>query len=142
MGLRAKTKKIVEKIRFARTPTLDALELALVVFWRVGAKVCVGHCGFDGYQGILYFSPGGNGIGRTMLHIEDDVLESYVMGTLSQPNVEKAEEHLFACETCKDRLDDIDAWVGAICAAAVEFRQGRVGTARVRTAGAERCDQP
>ena len=51
------------------------------------------------------------------LHISNDLLESYAMGSLSDPESEPLEEHLLLCSACQARLDELDEFVHVIKAA-------------------------
>ena len=81
-----------------------------------------------GYSTVL---PRRNGVMLTVTHIDEDVLESYVMGTMSPPDIEIVEEHLLGCAGCQDRLESVDAWISSISVAAAELRgvQGRFASA-------------
>ena len=77
------------------------------------------------------------GIQKTMQHFEDEVLEGYVLGTLSPVQAEELEEHLLICEGCRERVDSMSDFVQSISAAALVVRQTEFPAAiRVRTAGA------
>jgi adenine-specific DNA methylase len=47
-------------------------------------------------------------IGR---HADDQHLESYAMGTLSDSEVETLEEHLLCCEQCRNGLDETEMFI-------------------------------
>ena len=49
-----------------------------------------------------------------VLHLTEDVLESYALGQLSPQDCAPAEEHLLICPTCQDRLDQTDAYIQAM----------------------------
>ena len=80
-----------------------------------------------------------------MQHIEDEVLDCYVMQTLSPPEVEEIEGHLLICEECQERLDGTSDFVQSISAAALELRQIQSASTllvRTRSAGASYEGQP
>jgi hypothetical protein len=53
-------------------------------------------------------------------HLPEDTLESYALGRLSEPELERVETHLLTCHSCQDALDEADAYVTAMKAALVE----------------------
>ena len=55
-------------------------------------------------------------------HFEDDDLERYSMGAMSEKVAASFEEHLLICAACRKRLDDCDEFVAAIKTAASRFR--------------------
>jgi hypothetical protein len=55
-------------------------------------------------------------------HASDELLEQYSLGTLPEPQAEPLEEHLLVCEQCQDRLNQTDAFIAAIQAAARKLR--------------------
>lgn len=59
-------------------------------------------------------------------HVEDDGLELYALGRLTEADAAPVEEHLLVCEECRVRLAGWDEYVGAIRAA---LKQGRAATA-------------
>ena len=50
-------------------------------------------------------------------HPSDDELELYALGRMSDDAIAPLEEHLLLCESCRDRLDEADAFTTTICAA-------------------------
>jgi hypothetical protein len=55
-------------------------------------------------------------------HLPDDFLERYAIGALTEPELEHVEEHLLACESCRARLAECDAFVSATRAALRQLR--------------------
>jgi len=53
-------------------------------------------------------------------HASEDVLERFVMGTLSNGPGEQLEKHLLLCQSCRDRLNDTEEFVIATRTAAAE----------------------
>jgi hypothetical protein len=49
-----------------------------------------------------------------MPHQTDDHLELYALGRLTDPVLADLEEHLLICGSCRDRLDETDAYVRAM----------------------------
>ena len=47
----------------------------------------------------------------------DDMLETYVLGQLSDPASARLEEHLLVCHTCQDRMEAIDEFIRVAWAA-------------------------
>ena len=60
---------------------------------------------------------------RLHSHAPEEVLESYVMGKLSEEETAPLEEHLLICPACQNRLEETEQFVHAVRAAAVELRQ-------------------
>ena len=58
-------------------------------------------------------------------HLEETELEQYSMGTLSGAGLEAFEEHLLACDSCQDRLLEMEAYVNAIRSAFPKLRPAR-----------------
>jgi hypothetical protein len=55
-----------------------------------------------------------------MLHIEEDVLDQYAMGTLSGELIPQVEEHLLSCGLCQTRLVQTDEFLTLFSAAAIQ----------------------
>jgi len=60
-------------------------------------------------------------------HVDEEVLERYSMGRLPEEVAAPVEEHLLVCETCQDRLEEVDAFVAAARAAARRLQQEPAG---------------
>ena len=58
-------------------------------------------------------------------HLQEPELEEYSMGTLSETSPEAFEEHLLACDSCQDRLLEMEAYVNAIRSASPKLRPAR-----------------
>ena len=58
-------------------------------------------------------------------HLEETELEKYSMGTLFEARLEEFEEHLLACDSCQDRLLEMEAYVNAIRSASPKLRPAR-----------------
>jgi hypothetical protein len=58
-------------------------------------------------------------------HPEETELEQYSMGTLFETRLELFEEHLLACNSCQDRLLEMEAYVNAMRSASPKARQVR-----------------
>src|ERR1700736_3194866 len=56
-------------------------------------------------------------------HIEETELEQYSMGMLSEASLEVFEEHLLACNSCQDRLLEMEAYVNAMRSASPKLRE-------------------
>ena len=67
-----------------------------------------------------------------MKHVSEDDLESYAVGTLSEPVAERLEEHLLACSKCLERLESIDGYVCAMRMAAARIAREERETLSVR----------
>ncbi len=55
-------------------------------------------------------------------HFDDEASERYSMGTLSDEEAEKIEEHLLICEACRRRVAKSDTYVAAMRRAAAKVR--------------------
>ena len=51
-------------------------------------------------------------------HIDDETLDRYALGKLSEDDAAPIEEHLLVCHACQDRLDRADSFIGAFREAA------------------------
>ncbi len=51
------------------------------------------------------------------VHVPDDTLERFAMGTLSDPESVPLEEHLLLCPLCQARLEDLDDFIQVVRAA-------------------------
>jgi hypothetical protein len=58
-------------------------------------------------------------------HLEEPELEQYSMGTLPGTSLEVFEEHLLACDSCQDRLLEMEAYVNAMRSASPKLREAR-----------------
>ena len=58
-------------------------------------------------------------------HLEEPELEEYSMGMLSEASLEAFEEHLLACDSCQDRLLEMEAYVNAMRSASPKLREER-----------------
>jgi anti-sigma factor RsiW len=54
-------------------------------------------------------------------HVTEESLESYALGSLSEPLVTGMEEHLLICPACQDKLREVDAYVTAMRGAAARL---------------------
>lgn len=48
---------------------------------------------------------------NTGSHFQDDVLEKYAMGKLSEVECAPLEEHLLICSSCQDRLESVEDYI-------------------------------
>ena len=53
-------------------------------------------------------------------HIDDDALESYVLGKLNKEQSAVLEEDLLICEACQENLERTDAFIDALRKAALD----------------------
>ena len=51
-------------------------------------------------------------------HIDDETIDRYALGKLTEEELAPVEEHLLVCHACQDKLDGADAFVSAFRAAA------------------------
>ena len=56
-------------------------------------------------------------------HASDELLESYAMGSLAEPELGEVEEHLLACSHCQQQLKETDDYVAAMRDAAARLEQ-------------------
>jgi len=55
------------------------------------------------------------------MHIRDEELEQFAMGTLPPSALQDLELHLLVCHRCQDRIAEMDAVVAALRAACEEL---------------------
>ena len=55
-------------------------------------------------------------------HPDEEILEGYVMETISEEEASELEEHLLACEDCRQLLTETEAFVAAMKAAGARIR--------------------
>jgi hypothetical protein len=58
-------------------------------------------------------------------HLEESDLEEYSLGRLPGSRLEVFEEHFLACNTCQDRLLEMEAYVNAIRSVSPKLREAR-----------------
>jgi hypothetical protein len=51
-------------------------------------------------------------------HLNENLLEQYVLAKLTDSSLETVEEHLLICQDCRDRLIEVERFVTTIQAAA------------------------
>jgi len=56
-------------------------------------------------------------------HMDTEELERYSIGRVSEEEAARVEEHLLVCESCRQSLDEIDAYVTAMSRATTESLQ-------------------
>jgi len=56
-------------------------------------------------------------------HIQDEPLERYSLGMSLEGETCTVEEHLLICQTCRDRLESLDSYHGAMRAASSAIRR-------------------
>lgn len=56
-------------------------------------------------------------------HLTDDEIEGYSMGALSGAELDRGEEHLLICESCRQRVGESDAYVAAMKRASERLRE-------------------
>jgi anti-sigma factor RsiW len=54
-------------------------------------------------------------------HVTEESLESYALGSLSEPLVTGIEEHLLICPACQDKLREFDDYIAAMRGAAARL---------------------
>jgi anti-sigma factor RsiW len=54
-------------------------------------------------------------------HLTEEILEQYSIGTLSETEIERVEEHLFVCHSCQDLHTQTDDYVATMKAATHEL---------------------
>jgi predicted anti-sigma-YlaC factor YlaD len=62
---------------------------------------------------------------ETECQFDDELFEQYSMGTISSEDLERIEEHLLICETCRQRVAECDIFIEAMRRAAVRERLPR-----------------
>src|SRR5580700_3477857 len=61
---------------------------------------------------------------ETRRHPDQDEIEKYSLGDLSEEESSRFEEHLLICESCQDRVEASDRFVSAMQSASAQIRQG------------------
>jgi len=56
-------------------------------------------------------------------HMDDDQIERYSMGSLSEEEAERFSDHLMICESCQKRVAESDIYVAAMTQAAGKMRR-------------------
>ncbi len=57
------------------------------------------------------------------LHMNDEQIEHYSMGRMSEEDCGQFEEHLLICESCQGRVSEMDEYVAAMATAGRELRR-------------------
>src|SRR5436190_16036889 len=58
-------------------------------------------------------------------HLEETEIEQYSMGTLPHERVTPFEEHFLICESCQDRLLEMEAFINAVRSVSPKLRAAR-----------------
>ena len=66
------------------------------------------------------------------MHLRQEALEQYAMGTLPTSAARDFELHLRVCHRCQDRMAEMDAFVAASRAACLEVESPQVAADSVR----------
>src|SRR5258706_6372111 len=56
-------------------------------------------------------------------HLEETELEQYAMGRLPEERLASFEEHFLACDSCQDRLLEMDAYLNAVRSVSPKLRK-------------------
>lgn len=56
------------------------------------------------------------------LHPDDEQVERYALGVLAAQEIPMVEQHLLICGACQDRVEEMDAYVQGMQAAARQLR--------------------
>lgn len=59
---------------------------------------------------------------RKKTHLDDSQIEAYCLGTIPEPELAELEEHLLTCETCQQRVAEVDGYVKSMRHASARFR--------------------
>jgi hypothetical protein len=59
------------------------------------------------------------------MHIQEDVLDRYAMGSLEEESIAAVEEHVLACPLCQNRLAGADEFLANFRAAAMQLQLDR-----------------
>jgi len=71
--------------------------------------------------------------------ISEGTLELYSMAKLAEPDTAKVEEHLLACESCRERLGEVDTYVADLREALEKARRRARSSAKVTRGTAADC---
>src|SRR5438552_2078439 len=55
-------------------------------------------------------------------HLDDSAIEQYSMGILPEESLAPFEEHFLACDSCQDRLLEMEAYVNAVRSVSPKLR--------------------
>jgi hypothetical protein len=61
---------------------------------------------------------------ETRRHPDEEVIEKYSLGDLSEIEASRFEEHLLICESCQNRVTESDGYVSAMQSAGTQIRRG------------------
>lgn len=64
----------------------------------------------------------GNMERKPIAHVQEEKLEDYAVNALFGPELASVEEHLLVCNTCQDKLEEVERYTKAMQAAAVRIR--------------------
>ena len=59
---------------------------------------------------------------RKKTHLDDSEIEAYCLGTIPEPELAELEEHLLTCESCQQRVTEVDSYVRSMRGAGTRFR--------------------
>jgi hypothetical protein len=69
---------------------------------------------------------------ETNRHLEEEEIEKYSIGDITEEESSRFEEHLLACESCQNRVTACDSYVATMQAASARIRQDGMKAARRR----------
>ena len=65
---------------------------------------------------------------ETNPHMDEDQIERYSMGAISETESSRLEEHLLICELCQTRVEESDRYISAMQRASAQMRKGAQGS--------------
>lgn len=61
-------------------------------------------------------------------HLDEQEIEKYSLGYISEEESSRFEEHLLVCESCQDRVSESDSYVSTMQSASARIRQAELRT--------------
>ena len=65
---------------------------------------------------------------ETHRHLDDEEIEKYSMGDISEKEASRFEEHLLICESCQNRVSESDSYVSTMQCASARIRRADLST--------------
>lgn len=69
---------------------------------------------------------------ETNCHMDEEAIEKYSLGNISEEEASRFEEHLLICESCQDRVTESDSYVSTMQCAGAQIRAKAVKTEKRR----------
>jgi hypothetical protein len=69
---------------------------------------------------------------ETHRHLDDEEIEKYSMGDISEKEASRFDEHLLICESCQNRVSESDSYVSTMQCASARIRRADLSTIKRR----------